>query len=59
MSEEDKELEKLKEKRLAEMQKNISFKEKQEELVAVHKDAQKNAPKPREILVNRLGYRGL
>ncbi len=59
MSEEDKELEKLKEKRLAEMQKNISFKEKQEELVTAHKDAQKNAPKPREILVNRLGYRGL
>ena len=59
MSEEDKELEKLKEKRLAEMQKNISFKEKQEELVTAHKDAQKNAPKPREILVSQLGYRGL
>ena len=59
MSEEDKELEKLKEKRLAEMQKNISFKQKQEELVTAHKDAQKNAPKPREILVSRLGYRGL
>ena len=59
MSEEDKELEQLKAKRLAEMQKNISFKQKQEKLVAAHKDAQKNAPKPRDILVNRLGYRGL
>ncbi len=59
MSEEDKELERLKEKRLAEMQKNISFQQKQEELVAAHKDEQKNEPTPREILVKRLGYRGL
>jgi DNA-binding TFAR19-related protein (PDSD5 family) len=59
LSEEDKELEKLKKKRFAEMQKNISFKEKQEELIAAHKDTKKNAPKPREILVSRLGYRGL
>ncbi|MFQ5573339.1 MAG: DNA-binding protein [Nitrosopumilaceae archaeon] len=59
MSEEDKELEKLKEKRLAEMQKNISFKQKQEELVASHKEELKNAPSTREILVRRLGYRGL
>lgn len=59
MSDEDKELEKLKEKRLAEMQKNISFNQKHEEIIASHKDAQKNAPKPRDILVSRLGYRGL
>ena len=59
MSEEDKELEKLKEKRLAEMQKNISFQQKQEELVSAHREEQQNAPSPREILVNRLGYRGL
>lgn len=59
MNEEDQELEKLKQKRLEEMKKNISFKQKQEELVASHKDEQKNAPKPREILVNKLGYRGL
>ena len=59
MSDEDKELEKLKEKRLAEMQKNISFKQKQKELVAARKDQQKNAPTLRQILVNRLGYRGL
>jgi len=59
LSEEDKELEKLKEKRLAEMEKNISFQQKQEELVAAHKDVQKNAPNPRDVLVSRLGYRGL
>ena len=59
MSEEDKELEQLKQKRLAEMQKNISFQQKQEELVAAHKDAQKNEPKPRDILISKLGYRGL
>ena len=59
MSEEDKELERLKEKRLAEMQKNISFQQKQEELVSAHKEEQKNEPSPREILVSRLGYRGL
>ncbi len=59
MSKEDKELEKLKEKRLAEMQKNISFQQKQEELVDAHKDAQKNAPNPRDVLVSKLGFRGL
>ena len=59
MSEEDKELERLKEKRLAEMKKNISFQQKQEELVTAHKEAEKNAPSPRQILVNRLGHRGL
>ena len=59
MSEEDKELERLKQKRLDEMKKNISFQQKQEELVSSHKDAQKNAPKPRDILVSKLGYRGL
>lgn len=59
MSEEDKELEKLKEKRLAEMQKNISLKQKQEELLATNKNKQKNTPSPRNILVSKLGYRGL
>ncbi len=59
MSEEDRELEKLKEKRLAEMQKNISYKQKQDEFLASQKKIQENAPKPRDILVNQLGYRGL
>ena len=55
MSEEDTELEQLKKKRLAEMQKNISFKEDKEE----QKTQEKKPPKPREILLKRLGYRGL
>jgi len=59
LSEEDRELEELKEKRLAEMQKNISYKQKQDEFLASQKKKQENAPKPRDILVNRLGYRGL
>jgi len=59
LSEEDRELEKLKEKRLAEMQKNISYKQKQDELLASHEKKQENMPKPRDILVNKLGYRGL
>ncbi len=59
MSEEDKELEKLKEKRLAEMQKNISYKQKQDEFLSSQKKKQENAPKPRDILVNQLGHRGL
>ncbi len=59
MSEEDRELEKLKEKRLAEMQKNISYKQKQDEFLASQKKNQENAPKPRDILVTQLGHRGL
>jgi DNA-binding TFAR19-related protein (PDSD5 family) len=59
LSEEDRELEKLKEKRLAEMQKNISYKQKQDEFSSSQKKKQENAPKPRDILVNQLGYRGL
>jgi len=59
LSNEDKELEKLKEKRLAEMQKNISLKQKQDELLAASKEKQKNTPRPRSILVSKLGYRGL
>ena len=59
MSEEDKELELLKARRLLEMQKNISQQQKQEELKLL-KDKQKtSAPDPREILIKRLGYRGL
>jgi len=57
LSEEDSELERLKAKRLAEMQKNISTKqeiEKTQELVK-----EKPLEKPRNLLVNRLGFRGL
>jgi len=59
LSEEDRELDKLKEKRLAEMQKNISYKQKQDEFLASQKKNQENAPKPRDILVTQLGHRGL
>jgi DNA-binding TFAR19-related protein (PDSD5 family) len=59
MSEEDKELELLKAKRLLEMQKNISLQQKQEELKAAKQDTKTNAPGPKEILIKQLGYRGL
>ncbi len=56
MSNDDLELEKLKAKRLAEMQKNISVKQKIESQKA---QTQKPKLSPREILVKKLGYRGL
>ncbi len=49
MSGEDNELEKLKAKRLAEMQKNLSSKQEQK----------KDKPTPREIVISKLGFRGL
>lgn len=55
MSEEDKELERLKAKRFAEMQKNLSFKKKQELL---RSDKKEKKPEPRDILISNLGYRG-
>jgi DNA-binding TFAR19-related protein (PDSD5 family) len=54
MSEEDKELELLKKRRLAEMEKNIAFKKIQEQ-----KPSTELKTNPREILVKNLGYRGL
>jgi len=54
LSDEDKELEQLKKKRLEEMQKNISSKKKQEELSSV----QKSIPTSRQLLLKILGYRG-
>lgn len=56
MSEEDKELERLKAKRLAEMQKNLSSKQ---EPAKQEQNTTKQTPSNREILVKRLGYRGL
>lgn len=58
MSEEDKELELLKAKRLLEMKKNISLQQKQEEQKAVKQDKKTDAPNPREVLIKQLGYRG-
>jgi DNA-binding TFAR19-related protein (PDSD5 family) len=49
MSGEDNELERLKAKRLAEMEKNLSSKQEQK----------KDKPTPREIVITKLGFRGL
>ena len=54
MSEEDKVLEKLKKKRLAEMEKNLAIKNQQKESSQKEKSLS-----PREILLKFLGYRGL
>ena len=59
MSEEDKDLERLKAKRLAEMQNNISSQRNQEKITASQKEQQDKKPSPREIVVKRLGYRGM
>jgi len=53
MTEEDNELEQLKKKRLVEMQKNISIKQKKEQ------SSQQKKPNPRDLILNNLGYRGL
>ncbi len=53
---EDSELERLKAKRLAEMQKNISSQKEQESLPEPTQKPQEN---PRDLLVAKLGYRGL
>ncbi|NHI03295.1 hypothetical protein DYY67_1607 [Candidatus Nitrosotalea sp. TS] len=58
MTEEDKELELLKAKRLLEMQKNISQKQKTEEL-KTNQPATTSTISPRDIVVKKLGYRGL
>ena len=57
MSEEDKELELLKAKRLLEMQKNISARQKHEELKSM--EPKSIQIPPRDIVVKQLGYRGL
>ena len=57
MSNEDSELERLKAKRLAEMQKNISSQQKIEETTKTI--SEKPIENPRILLVGKLGYRGL
>jgi len=59
MSEEDKDLERLKEKRLAEMQKNLSYQQKQEKIALLQKKQKDNKLSSREIVIKQLGYRGL
>jgi DNA-binding TFAR19-related protein (PDSD5 family) len=57
LSDEDSELERLKAKRLAEMQKNISSQQKIEETTKTVPE--KSSENPRTLLVEKLGYRGL
>lgn len=59
MTEEDKELELLKAKRLLEMQKNLSLQQKIEEQKALKQVQKGDSPPSKEILVKQLGYRGL
>ena len=58
MNEEDKELEILKAKRLAEMQKNLSFQEKQKESEQKSNIAAEQVTS-RDYVVKNLGYRGM
>ena len=57
MSDEDKEFEMLKEKRLAEMQKNLSMQNQSDE----NSNDERSEPKmsPRDYVVKSLGYRGM
>ena len=55
---EDKDLERLQAKRLEEMRKNLSFQNRQDKIAASQKE-QKAKLTPREIIIKRLGYRGL
>jgi|TARA_B100001540_G_scaffold247436_1_gene222844 DNA-binding TFAR19-related protein (PDSD5 family) len=57
LSEEDKELEMLKAKRLAEMQKNISIQNQSDEIQ--QEESEKLKPSLRDHVVNSLGYRGM
>lgn len=57
MSDEDIELERLKAKRLAEMQQNITKKQKIEQNSQAQQSTSKQSS--RDVLVSRLGYRGL
>ena len=57
MSDEDSELERLKAKRLAEMQQNISSRKEIEQ--STSNLPPKETKQPRDILVERLGFRGL
>ena len=59
MSEEDKDLERLQAKRLAEMRKNLSSQQEQEKIAALQNEQRDKKPSSREIVIKRLGYRGL
>ena len=57
MSDEDKELEMLKAKRLAEMQKNLSMQDQSDENTS--EEIEKPKLSLRDYVVNSLGYRGI
>ena len=59
MSEEDKDLERLQAKRLAEMRKNLSSQQDQEKIATSQKEQKDKKLSPRDIVIKRLGYRGL
>ena len=59
MKEEDKELEILKAKRLAEMEKNLAQQNDQEEKETMSGNSDQNKLLPREQIIQKLGYRGL
>ena len=59
MTEEDKELEILKAKRLAEMEKNLAQQNDQEEKETMSGNSDHNKLLPREQIIQKLGYRGL
>jgi len=59
LSDEDKELEILKAKRLVEMQKNLSIQEKQKEFEQKSHVEEKKQLTSREHVVKNLGYRGI
>ena len=59
MTEEDKDLEILKAKRLAEMQKNLSIQERQKEAQKEPSAVKNDKPALREYVVKNLGYRGM
>ena len=59
MSKEDKDLERLKAKRLDEMRKNFSSQREREKIAASQKEQGDKKPSPRDIIIKRLGYRGM
>ena len=59
MTEEYKDLEILKAKRLAEMQKNLSIQERQKDAQKEPSAVKKDKPALREYVVKNLGYRGM
>ena len=56
---EDKDLERLQAKRLEEMRKNLSSQQEKEKIAALQKEQKDKKSSPREIIIKRLGYRGL